>query len=101
MNSTPARCSSGRFSSEPRLRRLSNAITSAPAKFLFNEIANAEPTKPAPPVTRIVSAIRRTSAFRGLRFSGRAMVIAPCEVLLEPEIQHDKQIPAAHFLDLQ
>src|SRR3954453_5241888 len=52
-NSTPAARNRGRASSLPRRRRLSNATTVASGRLCLKKDARFDPTKPAPPVTKI------------------------------------------------
>src|SRR5690606_10999663 len=53
-NSTPAARRRGTFSSLPRRRRLSKAMTVASGQAWRTASASLLPTKPAPPVTRMV-----------------------------------------------
>src|ERR1017187_3331715 len=99
-NRTPSAFSLGKFISEPRRRRLSNAITVVPGRSRRMAIARAEPTNPAPPVIRTVSCIDFGDLFVGGDHI-RPVIIAARQMLLQPEVQHDEQVAAAHFLDLQ
>src|SRR6516225_2381785 len=84
-----------RFSSEPRRRRLSKAVTFSPKSARFRASASAQPTNPAPPVTRMCLYML------GFGFLLRAVIVAPRKTFLEPEVEHDEEVPAAHFLQLQ
>src|SRR2546425_4561944 len=89
-----------RLSSEPRRRKLSSAAISVSGQSCFRKIAMLLPTKPAAPVIQM----RLNMSGAGPLLSGRgpgAVVIAAREMLLQPEIQNDEEIPAAHLLKLQ
>src|ERR1035441_11101992 len=96
-NRTPSAFSLGRFISDPGRRRLSNAMTVVPGWARRMAMARAEPTNPAPPVIRTVSCIDLGDLFSGGR-RNRAVIIAARQMLLQPEIQHDEQVAAAHLL---
>src|ERR1039458_1817825 len=99
-NRTPSACSLGKFISEPRRRRLSNAMTVVPGRSRRMAIARVEPTNPAPPVIRTVSCIDFADLFVG-GGRHRSVVVAARQVLLQPEVQHDEQVAATHLFDLQ
>src|SRR5665647_1511057 len=70
-NSTPPARKRSTANSEPRRLRLSNATTDATERSRLSASAMFEPTNPAPPVTRIRSAIRsRTLRRLNLSASG-------------------------------
>src|SRR5215469_12483956 len=96
----PAALSRARFSSDPRRRRLSSATISFSGQSFLRDSARLEPTKPAPPVIQMQSCMSSGDPFVGCSVL-RAMVIAARQMLFQPEVQHDEQIPASHFLELE
>src|ERR1035438_9268346 len=90
----------GKFNSEPRRCRLSRATICKSGNWRFSASARLDPTKPAPPVTRIQLCMNMIG-FWARFVAGRAMIISPRKVLLQPEIHYDEKVPAAHFLELQ
>src|SRR5689334_19755153 len=103
----PSALKRGRFSSEPWRCRLSSATISTPGQRRLIEIARLEPTKPAPPVIQMRLCMRGAHPFFGFfgGFGGDALVlavvIAAREVFLQPEVEHDEQVAAAHFFELE
>src|SRR5581483_2164698 len=107
MNSTPASRSLRKFSSAPRRRKLSNATIRDSGKTPFRAMDSAEPANPAPPVTRTHSGVitlesgHGGSVIVGSVIVGSAMIVAARQGLLEPQVEDDEEIAAAHFLDAQ
>src|SRR5450631_1923739 len=67
-NSIPAACSRGKFNSEPRRYKLSMHMTRACGKLFLRCSARLLPTKPAPPVIKMLSGAFISGDTRGVDF---------------------------------
>src|SRR5215510_12603192 len=109
-NRTPPCRRRCRLSSLPRRRRLSNAMTSASGRVCLNRSARLDPTKPAPPVTKILFIADVGDDFvldAGLAMEVRELLavlrhqVVVDEAALGPGLHHRGQVAPAQRADVE